>query len=112
AGTSTLLLLVRETPLPSEWDIAQLFGRLGPQKSFEQCEAAWFENGRLLTQGEVIGDELRFAPINFSPDRGVTGQKKAALADPVMQVQALLQTKLRDHFVYSRGVCFSCVPGS
>jgi serine/threonine-protein kinase len=108
AGTSTLLLLARDEKLPEGTDVTDLFGKLGPQKSFERHEAAWFEDGRLLAQGELVGGERKFAPINFPIDRGVTGQKKLAIDDPVMQVQWLLQSKLRGHFTYSRAVCFSC----
>ncbi len=105
AGTSTLLLLARETRLPDGADVAKLFGKLPPQKSLATQEAAWFENGA------VVRAEGKFAPINFPPDRaGPTAQKTASFDDPVMQVQGLWQTALRQHFAYSRGVCFSTEP--
>jgi hypothetical protein len=105
AGTSTLLLLAREDKLPEQEDIGNLFGKLAPQKSLQRREAAWFENG------EVVKGEKRFAAINFPPDRGVTASKRLAIDDPVMQVQALLRSPtLRQHFAYSRAVCFSSEP--
>ena len=104
AGTSTLLLLARDDKLPEDADIAPLFGKLEPQKSFQRREAAWFENGALV-QGEK-----QFAAINFPADRGVTGERRAAIDDPVMHVQMLLRTTLKQRFAYSRAVCFSSEP--
>jgi serine/threonine protein kinase len=108
AGTSSLLLLAREEKLPEDTDIGKLFGELGPQKSMDRREAAWFENGELLAQGEVIDGVRRHLPCNFPPDRGgVTARQTAVIDDPVLRLQELLRTRLKSQFRYSRGVCFA-----
>jgi len=102
-GTETLLLLAREEPLPRDVDFGRLFAQLRPQPSRHPREAAWFENGRL-----VHGDKDRGA-INFE-DRAApldNEQLLISIDDPVLQVQALLRTQLKDVFPYSRAVCFS-----
>jgi serine/threonine protein kinase len=105
-GTISLLLLAREDRLPPDVDVGRLFGDLPRQKSLSKQEAAWFEDGRLV-QGEK-GQQA----IGFGPDRTKPRAQEGAVAidDPVLQVQALLRTKLRDLFPYSRAACFSCAP--
>lgn len=101
-GTESLLLLARDDKLPEYVVIEKLFDGLPPQKSLHRREAAWFENG-LLVQGEKDR-----AAINFDGDRARPLLKQQViLNDPVLQTQALLRTKLKDWFPYSRAVCFS-----
>jgi tRNA A-37 threonylcarbamoyl transferase component Bud32 len=104
AGTESLLLLVREQKLPDDVDIAKLFEGLPPQKSLHRREAAWFENGLL-----VQGDRDRTA-VNFDAERArpLLGQQ-VMIDDPVLQTQALLRTRVKEFFPYSRAVCFSNV---
>jgi serine/threonine protein kinase len=108
AGSSSLLLLARDTRLPEDTDIGKLFGNLGPQKSMHRQEAAWFENGELLKDGEIIDGIRRHLPRNLAPDRGrITGRQTAVIDDPVLRLQDLLRTRLKSEFVYSRAVCFA-----
>jgi serine/threonine protein kinase len=103
AGTETLLLLAREEPLPRDVDIGSLFADLRPQASRYPREAAWFENGKL------VRNEMDRGPINFA-DRGRPlddEHLQIPIDEPVLQVQALLQTRLRALFPYSRAVCFT-----
>jgi serine/threonine protein kinase len=99
AGTESVLLLARERKLPEDVDIPKLFAGLPRQKAPLRREAAWFENGIL--------DEHR-AAINFHNDRGNPLQgPEVLLDDPVLQLQALLRTRLKELFPYSRAVCFT-----
>jgi serine/threonine protein kinase len=102
-GTESLLLLARDTKLPANEDLEKLFAGLPAQTSQHRREAAWFENGR-----PVQGEEGH-AAINFG-DRAkpLFNKEHVRIEDPVIRVQALLQTpRLRELFPYSRGVCFS-----
>jgi serine/threonine protein kinase/CHAT domain-containing protein/tetratricopeptide (TPR) repeat protein len=109
AGTSSLVLLARDTRLPEDTDIGKLFGDLGPQKSMHRHEAAWFENGELLKDGELIDGVRRHLPRDFAPDdRGpLTGRQTLVIDDPVLRLQGLLRTRLKGEFAYSRAVCFA-----
>jgi serine/threonine protein kinase len=99
AGMESILLLAREAKLPEDVDIPKVFEGLPRQKGSPSREAAWFENGLL--------DRYR-APINFRGDRGnpLLGPE-ALIDDPVLQTQALLRTRLKELFPYSRAVCFA-----
>jgi hypothetical protein len=101
-GTESLLLLARDQQLPSDVDVVGLFAGLPRQKSLHAREAAWFENGAL-----VRGEPER-AAVGFDGDRGrPIAADQVPVDDPVLQTQALLRTRLRDLFPYSRAVCFS-----
>jgi serine/threonine protein kinase len=96
AGLETVLLLIRETPLTDADHAALpgLFAGLPRALVPDLRAAAWFEGGDLVTPQR-------------EPDRGPIQIGKAqAGADPVLRLQALLQTKLRPLFPYSRAVCF------
>jgi hypothetical protein len=96
AGIETLLLLVRETRLSDAEHAAlpALFAGLPWPEAADVRAAAWFENGELLT-------------ADREPDRGPVRIGKAqAGGEPVLRLQALLQTQLRPLFGYSRAVCF------
>jgi Ser/Thr protein kinase RdoA (MazF antagonist) len=96
AGIETVLLLARDTPLTDAENAALpgLFTGLARAEVTDLRAAAWFEDGQLLT-------------AQREPERGPIriGQAQAG-SDPVLQTQALLQTKLRSLFHYSRAVCF------
>ncbi len=95
SGIESLLLLVRDDPLPAHEDLLALFAGLPKQKALPDPRArAWFENG------ELVRDD---------PDRGppvLIGQGDSN-ADPVMLTQKLLQEKLRPLFPYTRAACFA-----
>jgi hypothetical protein len=93
SGIESLLLLVREEPLPVDVNLSALFQGLPKQKAPDLRAAAWFENGQL------VKDE---------PDRGAIqiGQAQG-INDPVLRTQALLRGRLRELFPYTRAVCFS-----
>jgi hypothetical protein len=96
AGIETLVLLAREAAL-SEAENASMSGLLAslPRADVADVRAvAWFDDGDLVTPQR-------------EPDRGSIQIGKAqAGGDPVLQLQGLLQTKLRPLFPYSRAVCF------
>jgi hypothetical protein len=91
AGMETLVLLVRETPLPREFDLQKLLGGLPRQKLYQRESAVWFENGA------VVRNEAERAP-KFDLER---------IDDPVLRTQRLLQRKLAKDFSYSRAVSFA-----
>jgi serine/threonine protein kinase len=91
-GMATLLLLVRETPLPREVDLAGLLAGLPPQTGQSLRAAVWFENG------EVVTNEVERAFSSFDPH---------VIDDPVLVTQVRLRDRLRPHFDYSRAVSFA-----
>jgi serine/threonine protein kinase len=95
SGVESLLLLIREEPLPGEADLPALFAGLPKQKGLPDRRArAWFENG------ELVRDD---------PERGpprLIGQGDPR-EDPLVQAQALLRDRLRTVFPYTRAVCFA-----
>jgi serine/threonine-protein kinase len=95
SGVESLLLLVREEPLPEDGDLPKLFAGLPKQNELPDPRSrAWFENGEL---------------VRHDPDRGppvLIGQGDPR-DDAVVQTQALLRDKLRPLFPYTRAVCFA-----
>jgi tRNA A-37 threonylcarbamoyl transferase component Bud32 len=99
AGMETLLLLVRETALPEEEDLAQALAGLGPQqraRAEELREVAWFENGRVVT-GEK--------------DRAANLKETAVSSNPVLRLQEVLGQRLGGRFDYTRAVTFGNLGG-
>jgi serine/threonine protein kinase len=92
-GIETLLLLTRDTPLPSDTDMAALFAGLPAQTSAAPGAAAWFENGTLVRH------EVDRGPIRLDQARPSD--------DPVLKAQAMLKGRLKDLFPYTRGVSFA-----
>ncbi len=91
-GIESLLLLMRDTPLPENSDLKAVFDGLPAQKSADIAASAWFENG------ELVRNEV---------DRGAVKLGQAASSsDPILMTQSLLRTRLKDLFPYSRAVCF------
>jgi hypothetical protein len=96
SGIETLLLLAREAPLMESENasLPRLLAGLPRAEVADVRALAWFDDGNLVTPQR-------------EPDRGSIQIGKAqAGGDPVLQLQALLQTKLRPLFPYSRAVCF------
>jgi hypothetical protein len=85
---------VRDEPLPAGTDLGRLFAGLQQQAAPALRAAAWFENGEL-----VKGEPDRSSSPDFT--------KPTRSDDPVLRTQALLQTKLKDLFVYTRAVSFA-----
>lgn len=91
-GVESLVLLVRETPLPANIELATVIGDLPRQQnSSDPLAFAWFENGALLKEAGQ-----RAAPSVW---------QKAD--DPIPLTQALLHDRLRTLFPYTRAVCFA-----
>jgi serine/threonine protein kinase len=91
AGMETLVLLVREEPLPRDVDLAALLADLGAQTTPDLHAVGWFENGELVT-----GEKDR-AP-NF---------KQARPSDhPVLRTQQRVQERVKGLFAYTRAVAF------
>jgi hypothetical protein len=91
-GMETLVLLVRETPLPPDVALDQLLAGLPPQASQGPRAVVWFENG------EVVRHEAERKFASFNPQQ---------IDDPVLQTQALLRERLQPHFAYSRAVSYT-----
>jgi hypothetical protein len=96
AGMQSLLLLVRDEPLPAEREaeLRSALQGLERQAAPGLRAAAWFENGELVTDER----ERSAAPEFTKVEKG---------ADPVLRTQALLRTRLKEWFPYTRAVCFS-----
>jgi hypothetical protein len=93
-GMETLLLLVRETPLPRDVDLAKILAGLEPQqrkRDEELAEVAWFENG------EVVRDEK---------DRGPNLVDTVKSSNPILRLHHELHERLGKHFTYTRAVTF------
>jgi serine/threonine protein kinase len=93
-GMQSLLLLVRDEPLPAGVPLRSLFADLPRQAAPTLRAAAWFENGELAK-----GEPDRSSSPDFT--------KRTKINDPVLQTQALLQTKLKEWFAYTRAVSFA-----
>ncbi len=94
AGMLTLMMLARETPLPSNEDVAKLIGPIRPQKGQHLKAKAWFENG-VLVRGR--------------PKRDPDFEAKAG-SDPVLDVQRRVKDQLLGEgkpFTYSLAVAFA-----
>lgn len=91
-GIESLLMLVRDTPLPSDVDLKAVFAGLPAQQRADVAASAWFENG------EVVRNEV---------DRGAVKLGQAVESqDPILRTQSLLRTRLKELFPYTRAVCF------
>jgi hypothetical protein len=120
-GTETLILLARDRPLPADLDVPALFKGLrvpaskpsrGSDNASDRATAAspmpfrgptWFENGRL------VPDETDSLAFRTRP-RGAPREGESlpiAEEDLVLQFQALVCTRVKDLFSYSRAVSFS-----
>jgi hypothetical protein len=94
SGMETLLLLVRETPLPEDVDLGKALSGLGAQKREREedlNEVAWFENG------QVVKDERERA-ANLAATETATS--------PVLRLQQALRQRLGGQFEYTRAVTF------
>jgi len=96
SGIESLLLLVRETPLPAGEDLSLRFAGQPKQAGLNPLQtrvAAWFENG------EPVRDEPERVPINLNQTQAIT--------DPLWRTRALLRDELQPLFPYTRAVCFA-----
>jgi serine/threonine protein kinase len=91
SGMETLVLLVREEPLPRDVDLTALLADLGAQTTSDLQAAGWFQNGELVT-GEK--------------DRGPSFKQARASDNPVLRTQQLVQERVKGHFAYTRAVTF------
>lgn len=91
AGMETLYLLARETPLPDEVDLSDLFSDLPSQKLQDNRAIVWWE------QGQVSKDPTR-APQFFILQE---------IDDPVLKTQRLLAERLKDYFPLMCAVSFA-----
>ncbi|MFL5343037.1 MAG: protein kinase domain-containing protein [Gemmataceae bacterium] len=92
AGVESLLMLVRDTPLPADADLKAVFTKLPAQKRADVQTSALFENGELVPK-EVSRGALKLG-------EAAQGQ------DPILVTQSLLRTRLKELFPYTRAVCF------
>jgi serine/threonine protein kinase len=92
AGMETLVMLVRETPLPRSVDLPAILGALPAQRMQHPQSAVWFENGAVV-EGEA--------------DRGPNLFDVKRIDDPVLQTQGLLRNKLGRLCEYTRAVSFA-----
>jgi serine/threonine protein kinase len=93
AGLETLVLLVRETPLPADVDLKGILAGLAEQKprSRDGGLVAWFENG------ELVRDE---------PERAADLSGEVESKNPVVRINREVQDRMERHFGYTRAVTF------
>jgi hypothetical protein len=93
-GMDTLLLLVRDSPLPADVaaDLPRLLADLPRQQQQNSQAAVWFQDW------EVLRDV---------PERAAPHFDDQDLDDSVLLLQRLLKERLQPHFVYSRAVSFA-----
>jgi hypothetical protein len=91
AGMETLLLLLRDEPLPPDVDLAALLGNLEPQTTSDLQAAGWFENGALVT-GEK--------------DRAPSFKQTHPSDNLVLRTQQVVQQRVKGLFAYTRAVTF------
>jgi len=94
AGMETLLLLVRDTPLPGDVHLEDLLSGLPEQRSFTSKACAWFADGTLVYR---------------SGDRG-PGFDLQTVEDPVPSVGHMVQEihrRLSPYFQFDRVVSFA-----
>jgi hypothetical protein len=92
AGMETLVMLVRDTPLPLDVNLRELLADLPAQTMQNTQAVVWFENG---------------AVVHGETDRGPNLFNVQKIDDPVMQTQRLLKRKLGPLCAYSRAVSFA-----
>jgi hypothetical protein len=93
-GVECMVLMCRDTPLPESVDLKAIFANLPSHNGTDVKVSAWFENGELVRNDQ---------------DRGPIRLDKAILSEnPVLRTQALLRTKLKAIFPYTRAACFGC----
>jgi serine/threonine protein kinase len=91
AGMETLVLLVREEPLPPDVDLAALLAGLGAQTTSDLQAVGWFQNGELVTREK---------------DRAPSFKQVRASDNPVLRTQQVVQERVKGHFAYTRAVTF------
>ena len=95
-GMETLVLLVRDAPLPRDVDLRKELGPIRPQVQQTLYATVWFENG------EVVKGE---------PGRSAAGWDEAKVDDPVRATQEQIRSRLgpgKDKlFQYTRAVSFA-----
>jgi hypothetical protein len=93
-GMETIVLLLRETPLPKEKDRdwQKLLPDRPPQQAQNPTSAVWFENG------QVVHHERERAPKSFDVKR---------INDPVLETQRFLHEKLSRDCDYTVAVSFA-----
>jgi hypothetical protein len=91
-GMETLVLLARKTPLPADVDLKAKLGEVRPQTLRTLQAAAWFENGRLVTN---------------EPSRSAVEWGEEKEDDPVWATQKQIEAKLGRLFPYTRAVSFA-----
>ncbi|NQU23408.1 MAG: protein kinase [Candidatus Nealsonbacteria bacterium] len=93
SGMETLVLLARETPLPADVQLQELFSGFPIQKIQDPRAIVW------LDKGEIV-DTVERKPQFFNPQE---------IDDPVLVTQRLLAERLGPHFQLVRAVSFANV---
>jgi hypothetical protein len=93
-GMETLILLVRETPLPEDIDLRDVLNELPPQSLQHPQAIVEFENGAIITAKQ-------------DRDRGPKFFDTGRIDDPIRQTAKLIQQSLSHHFTIIRSVSFA-----
>jgi hypothetical protein len=91
-GMETLVLALRDSPLPPSFDLPGLLAGLPPQREQDLHALVWFDNGL------VKRDDLSRGFASFNPQR---------IDDPVLQTQDVLRRRLRRDFVFFTAVSYA-----
>jgi hypothetical protein len=97
-GMETLILLARESPLPPEVDLRELFSGLPRQTEQTPRALVWFADWNLVPREDQHEHEHVRGPQFFNPQ---------AIEDPVLQTETLLRQRLSRYFAMMRAVSFA-----
>jgi hypothetical protein len=91
-GMETLVLLARDTPLPTTLDLPKLLEGVERQSARDLRAVVWFENGEVVKNDAVRGFKF------FDPQK---------IDDPVLQAQGRLTRQLRGEYAYLCAVSYA-----
>lgn len=100
-GMESLLMLVRNSPLPQDVDLQSLIGQLPAQAMQKPSSVVWFVNGSPVTEDAYVSqlaENANRAPQFFNPQK---------VNDPVLNAQAELYEQLKDHFQLIQAAAFA-----
>ncbi len=93
-GIETLLVLVRDSPLPAEVDLKQALSSLPLQSAESPKSLNEFVNGQVVYPHQ-------------STDRGPQLNDPQKIDDSILAAQRIIQEKIGEHFPYTHAVCFA-----
>ncbi len=96
-GTSTILLLARETPLPDGVDLAQLLADAGTVPLRDAQPVVFVNDGQVVSRNDDADQG----------ERASSFAKSEAIDDPLLAFHGRLAAMLKDHFTMIRAVSYA-----